>query len=500
MRYTVIVVILVTVSWVYSYLRKPVPPLAPATNVINVSSVQQLAVAVNSVQSGQTILLADGEYVVPPRELIISRSNVTIRGASGDPSKVFLKGYGFHSSTDVDEEWFKLVTSDITLADFKIGESRCHAVKFQNTCNNILIHNVHFYNVGERGLKVPRYSGHRNVEIRYCIFENDQIPDPNRVGAHGGGNYIGGMDIMQVDGWHIHDNLFVNIKGASGDARGAIFAWQDSKNITAERNVFIGCDRAFAWWGTVSNSIIRNNFIVPGVNCGMDIRNSNGIKVYNNTSFSSIASQVGTFRFDASTNCEVKNNIIQSGVAVTTGNTPDTSNNITLLRAQLRTAAACFVNELEGDLHLKCDTLGVVDGGIVLSDITDDWDGKTRTGNPDIGADEYDGDISIITGLGNNRGNKRLTVWPNPFCTSVDIRLNSSTVPQFHSSTVNPEIKIFDINGRLVSNLANYGTVELQHSGTTYRWHPQDQPNGVYTVILRAGEQKTESARIILAR
>jgi hypothetical protein len=78
-----------------------------------------------------------------------------------------------------------------------------------------------------------------------------------------------------------------------------------------------------------------------------------------------------------------------------------------------------------------------------------------------------------------------VNVYPNPFSTSVEIRLNSSTVPQFHSSTVNQEIKIFDINGRLVSNLANCGTVELQHCGTSYRWHAQDQPNGVYMVRVK---------------
>jgi hypothetical protein len=96
-------------------------------------------------------------------------------------------------------------------------------------------------------------------------------------------------------------------------------------------------------------------------------------------------------------------------------------------------------------------------------------------------------------------GQVMLEVWPNPFSTSMDIKLNSSAVLQIHSSTVNQEIKIFDINGRLVSNLANCGTVELQHCGTSYRWHAQDQPAGIYIVRVKLGD-KTYSRNVCLVK
>jgi hypothetical protein len=89
----------------------------------------------------------------------------------------------------------------------------------------------------------------------------------------------------------------------------------------------------------------------------------------------------------------------------------------------------------------------------------------------------------------NRNQNDFLTIFPNPFSTSVDIRLNSSTVPQFHSSTVKTQIKIFNLNGRRVSNQTNRGTVELQHCGTYYRWHAQDQPPGQYIIRADMGDR-----------
>jgi hypothetical protein len=78
---------------------------------------------------------------------------------------------------------------------------------------------------------------------------------------------------------------------------------------------------------------------------------------------------------------------------------------------------------------------------------------------------------------------------PNPFSTSTEIRVNSSAVPQFRSSTVNMEIQIYNINGKLVEKQVNCGTVELQHCGTSYRWHAQDHPAGIYMVRVKSGDR-----------
>jgi hypothetical protein len=105
-------------------------------------------------------------------------------------------------------------------------------------------------------------------------------------------------------------------------------------------------------------------------------------------------------------------------------------------------------------------------------------------------------DGNIATGSEQDFG---LEVWPNPFNTSVDIRLNSSTVPQFRSSAVKPEVIIFDINGKLVSRPDNCGTVELQHCGTSYRWYAQDHPAGIYFIHVKAGDHELKR-KIILVK
>jgi hypothetical protein len=57
-----------------------------------------------------------------------------------------------------------------------------------------------------------------------------------------GGNYIGGMDIMNAKGWVVSDNVFIGIHGLTGEARGAIFFWNQSFDCVIERNIILDCD------------------------------------------------------------------------------------------------------------------------------------------------------------------------------------------------------------------------------------------------------------------
>jgi hypothetical protein len=92
-----------------------------------------------------------------------------------------------------------------------------------------------------------------------------------------------------------------------------------------------------------------------------------------------------------------------------------------------------------------------------------------------------------------------LQVFPNPFSTSMEIQLISSTVPQFRSSTVKPEIRVFNINGKLVSVLDNCGTVELRNCGTSYIWDASNQPSGVYVIQVKT-QNKTLVKRVTLLK
>jgi hypothetical protein len=121
-------------------------------------------------------------------------------------------------------------------------------------------------------------------------------------------------------------------------------------------------------------------------------------------------------------------------------------------------------------------------------------------GSYDIGPVEVDSAIRAIErrvyGL---EKTGEIRVWPNPFSTSTEIRVKSSAVPQFRSSTVNMEIQIYNIHGKLVEKQVNCGTVELQHCGTSYTWHATGHPAGIYTLVVNTGNSKLVK-RVTLVR
>ena len=84
--------------------------------------------------------------------------------------------------------------------------------------------------------------------------------------------------------------VFRNIKGRNGGGRAAIFIWVRSRRVVVERNLIIDCDRGVAFGNPgqstansagerlayVSDSIIRNNFIVGGADCGIELWHADG--------------------------------------------------------------------------------------------------------------------------------------------------------------------------------------------------------------------------------
>ena len=50
------------------------------------------------------------------------------------------------------------------------------------------------------------------------------------------------MDIMYAKHWIISDKVFIDIRGRTGEARGAVFLWHDSEHCVVGRNVIIDCD------------------------------------------------------------------------------------------------------------------------------------------------------------------------------------------------------------------------------------------------------------------
>jgi hypothetical protein len=370
-----------------------VPPLrAPEGKITRVSTINELRHALQADREGETILLADGVYDVAGGFLRLDKDGLSLRGASGDPSKVILRGKGFKVH-DRAEELIKVEAKGVTIADLTVRDVGSNGIKLQSGANHdLLVHNVHFIDIGERCIKGPKEAVSRNGIVRYCVFEQvtpitRDIPD-----LQFGGDYIAGMDMMRIDGWRIHDNVFKNIRGLRTRGRGAVFFWIGSSNCIVERNTFIGCDRSISFGNPtgqqdMTGGIIRNNFIYAGKRQAIELCHVDDVKVYNNSihHMDDVRDQQTILLLDAR-NVDIRNNIIFSKAKGLSGEGYTAANNLWF--TDLSAARRFFVDAPNGDLHLKPTAIEAIDRGVKLAGVESDWDGQPRTASPDVGADE----------------------------------------------------------------------------------------------------------------
>jgi hypothetical protein len=201
--------------------------------------------------------------------------------------------------------------------------------------------------------------------------------------------------MMYLDNWTFSDNILRNFKGANGGGRGAIFIWNQSRNIIVERNVFVGCDRSIAFGnpseptnyepGTLHNydGIIRNNFITGGYKGGkgIEIVWADNIKVINNTIWSSDTNYLAINYFQKISRLTLSNNLVRGQISGE-GNEVISEANIT---GELE---GYFVSPETGDLHLTKNAKEAFGKGFEISDLKDDIDRQKRGKYPDIGADQ----------------------------------------------------------------------------------------------------------------
>ena len=76
---------------VLSWLPKAPPLPRPSGQVVTVSNLGELYLAVQRVRPGSTIVIADGHYMLP-HPLEVTANDVTLRSRSGDRNRVVLDG------------------------------------------------------------------------------------------------------------------------------------------------------------------------------------------------------------------------------------------------------------------------------------------------------------------------------------------------------------------------------------------------------------------------
>ncbi|MDT8302115.1 MAG: right-handed parallel beta-helix repeat-containing protein [Sedimentisphaerales bacterium] len=377
------------------------PPLAPPkAGVIRVANVDELINAVEHIDAGGTILIGEGHYKLPRPIILRKKKNITIRGASGDPAGVTLSGNGWDSEARGDDILRIGRCEGVTIADLTFADCRSYGIKVEaeNEPKDIHIYNCRFRNIGVRAIKGsggkdPNTRAVRG-SVRYCRFENTKIPPAHWLF---GGDYISAIDMMALEDWVFSDNVFQNIRGRNGGGRAAIFIWVRSRKVVVERNLIINCDRGVAFGNPgksaanvageqlvyVSDSVIRNNFITGGPDCGIELWYAQNVRVYNNSIWRpeqnfSRGIRVGTGTSDTN----IVNNLIHGEIRFDGG------------KAQLRQNLtgridSYFVDPASGNLALTQTATEAIDKGISLTDLTGDIRRLPRSGYPDIGAWEF---------------------------------------------------------------------------------------------------------------
>jgi hypothetical protein len=377
----------------------PLPP--PQGEVILAATVDELFTAVEHLRPGGTVLLADGNYRLPRVIILEGKKDFTIRSAAGDPARVSLSGRGWDSEAKGDDILHIARCEGVTIADLTFTDCRSYGIKVEaeNAPKDIRIYNCRFRDIGVRAIKGsagqdPNVRAMKG-SVRYCHFENTKVPPSDWLF---GGDYIAAIDMMALEDWTFSDNIFRNIKGRNGGGRAAIFIWVRSRRVVVERNLIVDCDRGVAFGNPgqstanvagdrliyVSDGVIRNNFIVGGPDCGIEIWYADSIKVYNNSIWRPDRNWSRGIRIGTGTShTDIVNNLVHGEIQFDGG------------EAQLRQNLTgrldgYFVDAASGNLALTSAAIRAIDQATSLPEVIDDIRQRPRRGRIDIGAWELD--------------------------------------------------------------------------------------------------------------
>lgn len=392
-------------GWLPPWLLKPPPLPPPQGDLLRVATVDELLAAAERVGPGGTILLADGHYRLPRVIVLQGKRNISLRGASGDPTKVVLTGRGWESQGPGDDLVHVGRCEGVTIADLTFADCRSYGIKVEaeNAPKDIHVYHCRFQDIGVRAIKgsAGQDPNIRAVKgsVRYCYFENTKVPPADWLF---GGDYIAAIDMMAIEDWTFSDNVFRNIRGRNGGGRAALFLWVRSRRVVVERNVIVNCDRGVAFGNPgqstanlageplvyVAEGIIRNNFIAGGPDCGIELWHADWIQVLHNTIWRpeqnwSRGIRVGT----GTAHTEIVNNLVHGEIRFDGGEAKVAHNRNGRLEGW-------FVDPSSGNLALTEKATGAIDKGAPRPDVPEDIRGRARVGLPDLGAWEFDDDES----------------------------------------------------------------------------------------------------------
>lgn len=373
------------------------PPLpAPSGAVTRVATEAQLQAAIRALQSGGTILIEPGTYQLSATlELRRGVTDVTVRGANDNCDEVVLVGKGMANQD------FGAVPHGIwvgnakraTVANLTIRDVYYHPVKLEPSegVEALRLYNVHLIDAGEQFIKSssdPDGTGAKNCIVEYCTFE---YSNRSRSG------YTNGVDVHMGVDWIVRRNVFKNLRAPAGEITGpAILFWNRSRGTIVEGNVFLNCQYGIAMGllGTRlddhTGGVVRNNFFhrtaVQSGDVGIVLSNSAGTRVLHNTVIlSGTYPNAIEYRFEGTTNAEIRNNLCDGAVRLRNNGSAAVSGNVTTAQP------SWFVNAALGNLHLTEEAALAIDQADPLEAVPNDIDGDARPqgDSSDVGADEW---------------------------------------------------------------------------------------------------------------
>ena len=362
-----------------------------------------------NLQNGDTILLADGTYVLTRSLYVNGRHNVTIRGTAGS-TNVVLVGQGMDNA-GYGQVPFGIWSNgtNTTIAHLTIRDTYDNEIIFNAGAQSPRVYCVRLLNAGSQFIKsnptdVNAGIGVNNGIIEYCWFEYTGSPP----GDHGSGiGYFNGISAHAAQNWIVRGNLFKNLHNPDTAAylwNPAVLFWRHSANTLTEQNIFLNVDRAVAYgldnttpYFDHAGGVIRNNFVVlnPGLMSASRKASSDGVIIawnspgtyidHNSFLLNSNEFYSVEFRFSTTTNGAARNNLADAPIHLRDSATATLSGNL------LTASPGMFANPAVGDLHLLASATNAIDQATTIGTVTNDFDADLRPKGmrPDIGADEF---------------------------------------------------------------------------------------------------------------
>lgn len=386
-------------------LRQASPLVRPARPPLRVARIEELFAATQRARPGDSILIADGRYVLP-RRLEIKADGVTLRGASGRRENVVLDGDG-----TLGELLAVTACSDVTIADLTIQNVKWNGIKINSETgvHRLLIHNCVLHNIWQRAIKgvhVPPENRERlrptACRVQGCLIYNDRpkafSDDETDTAQTYDGNYVGGIDVMFAKNWVISDNVFWNIQGRTHAARGAIFLWHHSEDCLIERNVIVDCDAGICLGNShrgdsalhATRATVRNNFVMRAPEGGIVAAWTRDCRIVHNTVCDPQNRLGRLLRFvHDNDGLFVANNLLSGpGLPGLPGFSNESPSRITLRNNVVKDVTASLSAPQRGDLRLTPRTVDAMDKGLPLAEARQDIERRPRDATPDVGAHE----------------------------------------------------------------------------------------------------------------